>query len=252
MNQNILADLINSKSKPNLNNFSSDQLANIIVEYNKESDNIFSNDKDITEKNQINLTDIKNKTRCELEKIIMDIWKDYEIRDCANNKIECSICFEPITNSNVINLKCFHQMHSSCLLDYLFSNFITKSIGSNMEIPMDKSIGIDNLFRCPKCRKYLTSLIEKKNLQDKNIYQEENFIGDDHDYNDSVNYDPDNNDYWLNEYANISIDLNSGLWFENICLERNPNINIDPTILSNIILTNDYSNEFDDISNGNF
>jgi hypothetical protein len=244
MNHNILIDLINSKSKPNLNNFSFDQLVNIVVEYNKEHDDIFSNGKDSTEKNQINLNDIKNKTRCQIEKIIIDIWKDYEIRDCVNNKIECSICFEPITNSNGINLKCFHQMHSSCLLDYIFSNFITIATGSNLETSMDKSIRIKNLFRCPKCRKYLTLLVEDKNLQDKNIYQEENSIG--------YNGDNNDNDYQINEYANISIDLNSGLWVGNINQENNPNVNIDPDILSNIILINDYLNEFDDDSDNNF
>ena len=130
--ENKLIDIIKKRIKPNLRNYSITQLENLIIDYDNEL---------VLENINLNLN---NKSRSELEKIIYDLWKGYIINDDENNVIDCSICLQPITNSDNIILECEHILHSSCLLNYIFSNISTlENNNSNINTNTNK---INNTF----------------------------------------------------------------------------------------------------------
>ena len=254
MDNNNLSNIFKSISKPNLSNLSIDQMINIIIEFNRKSNGDF-----IKESNQqMNLEEIKNKTKNELEEIILEIWKEYEITDSENNVIDCSICLLPITNTNIIYLKCLHPLHSSCLINYIYTNFI--ELNNKLYTDPDPNVNkINNLFRCPKCRKHLTSHIEDK-ISNSNSNSISNSISNSvsiPNFNNNNNSSSNNTNHNF-PYTDITIDINSGLWVNNYTPNSNSNLNYIPNLNYNnnpnhnnsqnftyIMDRNYYSNYFD-------
>lgn len=194
-----MENIIKKRIKPDLTVFSTSELEKIIKEYNN-----YYND-DIFEKKI-------NNSRDELEKIIYDLWRNYKIVDDNNNVIDCSICLQPIINSDNLTLNCNHILHSSCLLNYIYTNISSNCISNN-------------IFRCPKCRKYLTNLIdEKKNNGYFDIENNVNYNNN----NNNTNINIDNNSN--NNNNSIGIDLITGLWIEN-------------NIENNIVILSNYSSD---------
>jgi len=174
-----LNDILKNKIKPNLTNYSIDELKIMIFNYFQNSN---PND---------NLENIENKNKFELDEIIIKLWNNYPISNNNSDIINCVVCFNPITNSDNLLMRCNHQIHSSCFFNYLFTNLTNNNFNSNT---------LSNLFRCPECRNYLTEHIN--NVKNQNNFEP----------SENVNFEniilSDNNDYM----ENLNIDLVTGLW----------------------------------------
>jgi hypothetical protein len=85
---------------------------------------------------------------------INELWKKFPLLNNEGDMIECMICLHNITNSDNIIFECEHITHSSCFLNYLFLNL--KNIKSNES----SKENLLKLFRCPKCRNYVTEKIK--------------------------------------------------------------------------------------------
>lgn len=258
-NKNTLVELINCYSKPNLENYSTNQLIFILEQY-LENNN---------QNNNIIIQDIKNKSKDELDEIIIDIWKNNFIKDNYDNTIDCSICLQPVNNSNIISLECNHIYHSSCLINYIHCNVIEMfdnytNQNSNLFSQIDK---INKIFRCPKCRIHMTKMIQDKkydnectqnNINDVNLENHnhgEYIYNNYYNNNDNNGYNNDNNDI---DNINIGIDLLSGLWTNTFSLSntnnqfnQNNQFNIS-NIYDNISLCDNFKLELDSISDDEF
>jgi hypothetical protein len=94
-------DVFNSKIKPNLTNYTNEELLSIIEE--------LKTDDTIT---------IDNFNRDDAVKIIYNYWKTYRL----DEDLKCPICFELITNSNLTITECDHYFHSNCIFISLIKN----------------------------------------------------------------------------------------------------------------------------------
>ena len=226
----LIPNILESKTKPNLDSYTLDELHQIIEETKI----------NLMESGKYNdfekLLDIKDKTRADIVELLYNLWLDYPLYDNMMNEIECVICLGIITNQDNMILKCSHYLHSSCYMNYLFTN-ITK-IEKNTYHGDNTFVKIKNLFRCPKCRDYLTNLITNSNeTYDTNLNEHtgiESFMP-------SITYDEyfnihsiimndqtqnDNSQSYINQDVNlninqdtnlnINIDLETGLWMPRI------------------------------------
>lgn len=129
--------ILGSKIKPNLSNFSKEELINLLS-----GNSVCLDDK------------FEDLNKEELEKIIHKQWEEHLIYNDLSEPIECLFCYNYITNSDFMILKCSHYSHSTCFFNYLCTN-LQHDNKIDLEIKL-------NLFRCPNCRSYLTEQIEKK------------------------------------------------------------------------------------------
>ena len=228
--ENKLINIIKQKIKPSLINYSTTQLECLIKEY----------DNEIVLK-KINLN-IKNKQRNELEKIIYDLWRENIITDDENSIIDCSICLQPIINSDNIILECEHILHSSCLINYIFSNITSTIIDYNLSHYTNRD-KINNTFKCPKCRNYLTKFVEEK-IHNEKIKNEEIFNGEILNNSNSLT---SNYNYLIenNNDNDLGVDLLTGFWISN----NNSNLVnndsrqlINSNLLDNIIIMSEIDN----------
>jgi len=204
MENNInINNIFKNKIKPNLINYSSDELKFIINNY-------FIINKKLLE-NTINL---ENMTRIELELEIIKLWKNYPISNNDFEIINCTICLNPITNSDNLLLRCNHLLHSSCYFNYLFTNFIEIN---------NKTNKLTNFFRCPECRNYLTENIQTYNENSNNQTELETygFVN----YENIVILQNETNNYEYDSDLNLDINLISGLWESNTRISNNNSIN---------------------------
>lgn len=56
------------------------------------------------------------KTRNENINRIFELWAEQEIQDQLNNPINCTICYENLSNGNNMTFPCGHQFHSLCVI----------------------------------------------------------------------------------------------------------------------------------------
>ncbi len=251
--------LLNNRSVLNLSNYTTDELK-IIIGYCKE--NIILNDQ--LKQVSVTIDNFENKNKNELEIILTDLWNGFPLVDNQSNPIECSICFSYLTISDNLLMQCNHQTHSSCFFNYLYSNFT--SINKNKTNILDSENKINNLFRCPKCRTYLTPYIKNNvessdmnqipintnyeyvsiqadNLNQTNRLNQTNVLN----YSQITNSILTNGNYNIrNNTNNLNIDLISGLWTLPNQLDTN-NIIIDYS--NNDISTDDSDTDTDTNTN---
>lgn len=260
----LIPNILESKIKPNLDSYTLDELHQIVEETKI----------NLMESGKYNdfekLLDIKDKTRADIVELLYNLWLDYPLYDNMMNEIECVICLGIITNQDNMILKCSHYLHSSCYMNYLFTN-ITK-IEKNTYYDNNTFVKIKNLFRCPKCRDYLTNLIANSNEtyntnlnehtgmesfmssftydeyfnihsiimneQTQNDNSQNNNFQSDINPNINPNINQDTN-------LNVNIDLETGLWMPRIF---NPSI-FNPSIFNPFIFNssnpNPYSHQTD-------
>lgn len=184
-----------------------------------------------------------------------NLWSNFPLLDNNNEPIDCIICFNHLTNLDNLIFKCSHLTHSSCFFNYLFSNL--KNISSNTTI----NNNIENYFRCPKCRMYLTeNIIANINTNANQNLTQDNFINviNNIDNNYRNNNDDDIDEFYGDEYNNIILQeynlitnsLNNLMLRDNH-LHRNidyqNNINLDNSF--NNIYTNYGINEYNSDTN---
>lgn len=235
-NKNLLIEILKNKSKPYLSKYTLEQLKKIYFNF-IENKLMFKSDivHNIIENNHEKIKEIINihdeKTQLKLFVAnINDLWENFPVFNNSNEIIDCVICLNNITNSNNITFQCNHITHSTCFLDYLFSNL--KNIFYNMNT-FNSNEKITKLFRCPQCRNYLTKSIENSLIanNDLNIFDS--------------NIDIFNEDINLNENIQIEQEyLNEDILLQEYNLLAN---SLDDTILNNFI---SFSYSFE-ISNNN-
>jgi hypothetical protein len=216
MDNNIIINFLsNNKSILDLSNYTIEEII-LIINFHK--DKIIGDNQEKLLNNKYD--NLENKSKHQLEIILDELWKNFPIFDQQNNPIECSICFSYLTNSDNLLMNCNHQTHSSCFLNYLYSNFI--SICNQQTNIIDSQNKINYLFRCPKCRNYLTSHI-KNNIETTEL--NESSINTEYEYVSTLNNNINNplnnplNNHFNHSYTNnihsvipnLNIDLITGL-----------------------------------------
>lgn len=186
-----IKDILNERLPPQLSKYSTDELIDSLREYYLEMDDVDNINK---------IENIKNKIDC--ENIIINLWNSHSICNISD-ECECVFCFNVITNSDNLTMKCGHISHSSCFFNYLFTNF------NNNSTQKDK---VTNLFRCPTCRKYLTEQIEShgENIVGEQNEQREENINENIDFNIFSNL----YDYGIFNNTNNFPEQNFNLLFE--------------------------------------
>lgn len=227
---NILLKLLKCELKPNLSHYTFDQLTNMYVKLNNNKDNTFNVIKNILSQNTFNIvenifnnveainvnntktntdTDTQNK-----KKILIDwfdnFWTKLPLLDNVGDIVECVICLNYINKNDCTTFKCNHMTHTTCFLNYLFSN-----LKNNSYIDGDK--GVEKIFRCPNCRFFLTDTIKKSFEQNKNTNEYEV-----------------NNEYILNNNYN-NIEPEYGDEYNNLILQE---YNLVANLLDNNMLNN--------------
>ena len=194
-NNIFLLKLLKYKIKPNLSHYTFDQLTNIYIELNDKKDNWLDKIQNILPENTLNIVknifnDIKiinlnRKTETENKKILInwidDLWTKLPLLDDTNNIVECVICLNYINNNDFMIFKCNHITHTTCFLNYLFSN-----LKNNSHIDAD----VEKLFRCPNCRIFLTDMVKKSFGQNElgNEYEADNeYVLENNYYGDEYN-----------------------------------------------------------------
>jgi len=203
----FLLKLLKYKIKPNLSHYALDQLTNIYIELNDKKDTWLDKIQNILPENTTNyvkniFNDIKNvnlnrktETETENKKIltnwINDLWTKLPLLDHTNNIVECVICLNCINNNDCTIFKCNHMTHTTCFLNYLFSN-----LKNNSHIDTD----VEKLFRCPNCRIFLTDMVKKSFGHNELTNELTNVSTNEYEAdNESV---PENN-YYGDEYNNL-------------------------------------------------
>jgi hypothetical protein len=257
LNKNVLLKiLLESRLKPDLNKFSYEELYQMCIDFNNDNEYYLSQSKYTS--NTINLINsicqkmdiIENNNENNeknLKKIIdwiCDLWKKLPLLNNNFEVIDCGICLGFITNCDYICFQCEHLTHSSCFLNYLFSNI------------KNDTNKLLNLFRCPNCRNYLTSNIQTC-AHEFNNGENENDI-DNYDYNNSnnnENYNIITQQYDLTENS-IDNYLNNNL---NILFQNNRyNLNLNNNYIDYLTLNNsniyisDTNSDCDSNSNNSF
>lgn len=280
---NNLIEILKSKMKPNLNDITLEELTQIYIEYTNENNSIinilekyFSSETLILIQNIFDksLTEIKNKNILQInkedlrKKILIDwinnLWKNFPLLNNDNEIIDCIICLNNLNNTNYMIFECEHITHSSCFINYLFSN-LKNSYNNDSNNEFDNN-NLIKLFRCPNCRNYLTEMIKDSvsnintnitnnisinnidnvNYNSNDLFNNPHFIDDD--YNMSETYGDEYNNFILWEYNLINNSIDNNM-LSNIFRISNQNMlglnnsnNIINNINSNIIINYDSDN----------
>lgn len=223
-NDNILLKLLKCELKPNLSNYTLDQLTNMYINLYNNKENTFDKIKNILSQNIlsilenifcdnleiINLNEIKTENK---KKILIDwfddFWTKLPLLDDVGDIVECGICLNYINKNDYTTFKCNHMTHTTCFLNYLFSNLKNNSYIDG---------GIEKLFRCPNCRIFLTNII-------KNSFEQNETTNE---YNDETTNEYDTE--IINEYDN-----QYGDEYNNLILQE---YNLLANLLDNNILDN--------------
>lgn len=145
---------------------------------------------------------------------IMDLWKKLPLIDESGDVIECGICLNYITNIDNMTLKCGHKIHSSCFINYLFTN-LKNTYNSNYDLT--------KLLKCPNCRIYLTNTIDNYTNQiTNNTNDEENEIINNINVNYNQEYRNINHiDFFTNNYNLITNSITNRM-VNNLFMSFNP------------------------------
>lgn len=211
-NNNILLKLLKCELKPNLSHYTLDQLTNIYIELNDKKNSWLDKIQNILPENTLNVVknifnDIKiinpnEKTESENKKILInwidDFWTKLPLLDDVGDIVECVICLNYINKNDCTTFKCNHMTHTTCFLNYLFSN-----LKNNSYVDEEKT---EKLFRCPNCRIFLTDMVKKSFEQNdtaNNLTNE--YDADDEYIVDNNDNDNDNNieQEYGDEYNNL-------------------------------------------------
>lgn len=130
-------------TRPNLRNLTENELLEIIKE--KDSDWCKNHDNHIRDK---------------MVDKIFDLWAQEEIINSYNEKIECLICSDNLTNGNNLSFECGHKFHSLCIIKSTMIGSIDKYI--NFIKDNEKSF-IDINYLCPQCNKIINTCSFDKN-----------------------------------------------------------------------------------------
>lgn len=159
-----------------------------------------SNEKNDKLMNKIYNIDGENEKKKIIVDFIVDLWKKFPLVDESGDVVECGICLNYITNIDNMSLRCGHKIHSSCFVNYLFTNLKnTRNSSSNNDLIF--------LFRCPNCRINLTDTIDEYSNNINNIDNGDDEITADTNLNFSFNQEYiniDQNDFFTNNYDLIS------------------------------------------------
>ena len=132
-------DCIKGLSRPNLSEFTDEELYKIISDNSKSIESIKS------------LKIFEQYSREEMVRIIFSMWSAYELVDID----ECKICWDNLTNGNNMTFECGHKFHSTCIIKSLL--FHSTSVYSDYLDDKEKdSVSID--FNCPQCKKHIDSV----------------------------------------------------------------------------------------------
>lgn len=232
--------LIDKKIKPDLSKYNELQLENIYSDFTENKNNYLKKI-NISIDAQIVIQNICNeiKIMVDIQQTVNELWKKFPLLNNEGEIVECMICLNYITNSDNIIFECEHITHSSCFLNYLFSNL------KNME---SNDANLLKLFRCPKCRSCVTEKI-KKTLNSADV-ERQNIVNDnnnnqDEDENEQYminqGYGDEYNNFIFQEYNLIENSIDN-LMLNNIFRASN-NITINNIITNNndpnIIINND-------------
>jgi hypothetical protein len=225
-NKNFLFDLLKNKLKTNLSKYTFDQLKKIINDFIKNIEiykSIYSID--IIEKININTFDnFDDCNKLKLENIINNLWEEFPIVNDSNEIIDCAICLSNVNNNDNIVFQCNHILHSTCFLNYLFTNFKSiqqKTNNYNNDNMLNNKI--TNLFRCPNCRNYLTPFIKNIN---NDIQLNNNIQLNNEELNNEHEYDDEYNNFILQEYTIYADTLDNSI-LNNFLNYQSNNINMN-------------------------
>jgi hypothetical protein len=249
--KNLIKLLLKNKIKPDLSNYTYNELYDMYIKFNEDKNNYLSILK--YPENTINIINdicnnskfIENNLMDFNKKIIIDkidnLWKKLPLLNSNRELINCAICLEIITNSNYIYFVCEHITHSSCFLNYLFYNL------------KNNNNDFIKLFRCPNCRNYLTDNILKYSNKDNSVNNSTNnyieILGEN--YSDIVQeYGDESNNFILQEFNLIENCINNNS-VNNLFRTFNTNnritSNIDINLIPNIVVINNYDNDHDSL-----
>lgn len=185
--------ILESKCKPDLTNYSYEELFESVSKYDTK------------------ITNYENKSKAELVKIIIDLWKNRAI----GIDISCPICLELVSNGDNMITDCCHYFHSSCMIKYILSSKVKKNFKKNKNIT------------CPQCRKifYSNESLHKDNLSDKS--------------EDNISYVSEDGQIIINS-PNNSIDTSFSVSSD----DYNNSDNSDNSEYNSHEEINDYINEF--------
>lgn len=230
-NKNFLLQLLEYKIKPNLLDYTIDQLTHIYIELNNEKESLLNKIKNTFPSNTLKIienifTNSKTIDLIEIEtdaikkKILIDwiddLWKKLPLLDNNNDIVDCVICLNHITKDNYSTFKCNHITHTTCFLNYLFSNLKNKP---NIDTKIEK------LFRCPNCRNFLTDIVKKSFEQNELINNIEN---NEYEFNNEINQINNNNN-------NDNVEQRYGDEYNNFILQE---YNLVANTLDNYTLNN--------------
>ena len=237
-NKNFLLQLLEYKIKPNLLHYTIDQLTHIYIELNNEKESLLNKIKNTFPSNTLKIIEniFSNSKTINLIKIeqdaikkkilidwIDDLWKKLPLLDNNNDIVDCVICLNHITNDDYITFKCNHITHTTCFLNYLFSNLKNKP---NIDTKIEK------LFRCPNCRNFLTDIV-KKSFEQNELINSIEYNG--YEFNNEINNNNDNNNNNNNNNNNDNVEQMYGDEYNNFILQQ---YNLVANTLDNYTLNN--------------
>jgi hypothetical protein len=280
-NVNILIELFKNNTKPNISQYTLEELTYIYnhfiynkTKYLEKIKNTFLYSDDITNiiENIFNETCVniqKNNIieihkEEEIRKKILnnwfeELWKKIPLFNNNNEIIDCVICLNYITKNDYIIFQCEHITHSTCFFNYLFSNL--KNNSNNIFDDDYNKNNLIKLFRCPNCRNFLTDLVKKSfesNYVNNNIENnivENNIVENNIENNIENEYGDEFNNLILQEYNLVANSLDNQLLNNIFRMTNNVGFrmdvsfgigNINNNFGSNIVI--DSENDSDSIS----
>lgn len=216
--EQTLEQIICYKTKPELNKYTLEELKEIIVKDDKKR---FNKILDLINETVTETETEINSLKKNIINEIYELWKNNPINN-SEDLNECMFCFSQITNSDNMIMKCEHQSHSSCFFKYLYTNFNSILLDKNDYDIKEKKI--NNIFRCPKCRKDLIDILSDN-------------------FNHIADYHEDNTNYQENP-SNLNFNTSNIVIIENNSTSGN-NFTTDDINYNGIdVLENNFFNRF--------
>lgn len=195
-------DFFYSKVKPNVNNYTKEELVNIIKNFKKSNDSNYKIDED--------------KTKEELANLVNDIWENLNY----GSDVLCPICLELVINKDNMRTICGHYFHSSCMTKYI------------VKVKYNKNIS------CPQCRTIIYNDTDQNTTTNNNLNN--NLINQDTDLNERIIDYFNSHNFPIN--LNTGLWTNYGINNFSVYLSNNvnPNVYVD-TFENNNITDFDYN-----------